>query len=53
MGGDVLFVVLVADGVLQLYLFEDLFGDGGVVAVGRVVVAQRHLLPVVVLPHNN
>lgn len=53
MEGEVLFVVLVADGVLEFDFFEDLFGDGGIVAVGRVIVAQRHLLCVVVLPHND
>jgi hypothetical protein len=39
-GWGLLLVVLVADLINDFDLFEDAFGDGGVVAVGRVVGAE-------------
>jgi len=50
-GGWVLLVVLVADVVGEFDFFEDLFGDGGVVAVGAVVAAEGHLVVRVVLSY--
>jgi len=53
MEGELLFIVLIADLILKLDLFEELFGYGGVVAVGGVVVAEGHLLPVIVLSQHH